>query len=77
MKAFLKSFIILTIIYFLFIVHAHLIPIWDLKRTGFESFAYADEKVEDPPDIPPVIHSPVPADTIIYLPDGRIIIIMK
>jgi hypothetical protein len=44
------------------------IPTRDLKRIGIETFA-------DPPDLPPITHSPMPQDSIIYMSDGTVIII--
>lgn len=46
----------------------------DVPQTSFEIFADPSKENDDPPPIPPITQSPSPSDTLIFLPDGSIII---
>jgi hypothetical protein len=49
-------------------------PTRNIRMTNFEIYADPDDD-EDPPDLPPIMHSPIPEDSIIILSNGDIIIL--
>jgi hypothetical protein len=75
MKTFIKTFSLITAIYFLSIFTTQMNSSGISQATNSVVYSDSGEDEEDSPDLPPITHSPVPCDTIIYLPDGDIIII--
>jgi hypothetical protein len=72
MKTFIKTFCLLSVVYFLAMIYSQWNPASNIWKTNFEIYADPnDDKIDDPP----ITNSPVPADTIIILPSGEIIII--
>lgn len=73
MRAFFKTFCLLSMIYFVTIIFSQSNPSKDKRFATFEIYADPD-KIEDIPDLPPITNSP-PSDSIIYMPDGSIVIL--
>jgi hypothetical protein len=79
MKTILKSFLAITTFYFGTII----LPTVSLSEKFVESnyavYANPDEDDDDDDDIilPPITHCPVPEDSIVYLQDGTIIILLN
>jgi len=77
MKTFLKAFTVLSVLYFFSIVQVQVLPQCDLELSNSVLYADPDDEKKEPPVIPPILHGPIPQDSIIYQPDGTIIIIYQ
>jgi len=78
MKNFVKTFCILSVIYFLTMIYSQWNLVQDVPPTNFKVYADPPEDDDDddaPPPIPPITQSPIPSDTIVILSDGTIVII--
>jgi hypothetical protein len=77
MKTFLKAFTVLSVVYFFSIVQVQVLPQRDLELSNSVLYADPDDEKKEPPVIPPILHGPIPQDSIIYQPDGSFIIIYQ